>query len=43
MPVGPDIPICLALSPQPKIKPFINKTKGRTGGGIPFLLMFNLW
>lgn len=43
MPAGPDIPICLALSPHPKLKSFTNKTKGRTGGEIPFLLMFSLW
>lgn len=38
MPAGPDIPICLALCPHPKIKSFTNKTKGRAGGKYAFYL-----
>lgn len=38
MPAGLDIPICLALSPHPKIKSFTNKTKRRAGGKYPFYL-----
>lgn len=38
MPAGLDIPICLALSPHPKIKSFTKTTKGRDGGKCPFYL-----
>lgn len=48
MPAGLDIPICLALSPHPKIKKTkkksLHKKDKREGWGeMPFLLMFYLW